>query len=156
MRFEGLADSKDPDTLAVSRRARHLARLLIRDMRGQLQASVARSDDQRLRASAERFIGDIGRLEAQLYQVRNQSPKDKIAFPIRLNDRLTGLRSRLERGDAAPTAAYRDVFEELSTELDGHMLELQGLISDDLSRLNAELTRAGLPRVVARDLLVTD
>lgn len=27
MRFEGLADSKDPDTLAVSRRARHLARM---------------------------------------------------------------------------------------------------------------------------------
>ena len=27
MRFEGLADSKDPDTLAVSRHARHLARM---------------------------------------------------------------------------------------------------------------------------------
>jgi len=27
MRFEGLADSKDPDTLAVSRRARHLTRM---------------------------------------------------------------------------------------------------------------------------------
>ncbi len=150
MQFELALEIRDAESRANG------SVLLIRDMRGQLQASVARSDDQRLRASAERFIGDIGRLEAQLYQVRNQSPKDKIAFPIRLNDRLTGLRSRLERGDAAPTAAYRDVFEELSTELDGHMLELQGLISDDLSRLNAELTRAGLPRVVARDLLVTD
>lgn len=126
--------------------------LLIRDLRGQLQASVARSDDQQLRASVERYVGEITQLEAQLYQVRNQSPKDKIAFPIRLNDRLTGLRSRLERGDAAPTAAYRGVFEELSAELDGYMRELHGLISEDLTRLNAELTRAGLPRVVVREL----
>ena len=130
--------------------------LMIRDMRGQLQASIARSDDQQLKASAERFMGDISQLEAQLYQVRNQSPKDKIAFPIRLNDRLTGLRSRLERGDAAPTPAYRGVFEELSAELDGYMRALQDLISEDLDRLNAELTKAGLPSVVVRDLLIAE
>ena len=125
--------------------------LLIRDLRGQIQASVARNEDQQLKASAERFVDDIGRVEAQLYQVRNQSPKDKIAFPIRLNDRLTGLRSRLERGDAAPTAAYRDVFEELAAELDGHMWVLHDLISEDLTRLNDEFTRAGLPQMVVRD-----
>jgi len=125
--------------------------LLIRDLKGQIQASVARSEDQQLKASAERFVDDIGRVEAQLYQVRNQSPKDKIAFPIRLNDRLTGLRSRLERGDAAPTAAYRDVFEELAAELDGHMRVLHDLISEDLTRLNDEFTRAGLPQMVVRD-----
>ena len=126
--------------------------LLIRDLKGQIQASVARSEDQQLKASAERFVDDIGRVEAQLYQVRNQSPKDKIAFPIRLNDRLTGLRSRLERGDAAPTAAYRDVFEELAAELDGHMRVLHDLISEDLTRLNDEFTRAGLPKMVVRDV----
>ena len=125
--------------------------LLIRDLRGQIQASVARNEDRQLKASAERFVDDIGRVEAQLYQVRNQSPKDKIAFPIRLNDRLTGLRSRLERGDAAPTAAYRDVFEELAAELDGHMRVLHDLISEDLTRLNDEFTRAGLPQMVVRD-----
>jgi photosystem II stability/assembly factor-like uncharacterized protein len=125
--------------------------LLIRDLRGQIQASVARSEDQQLKASAERFVDDIGRVETQLYQVRNQSPKDKIAFPIRLNDRLTGLRSRLERGDAAPTAAYRDVFEELAAELDGHMRVLHDLISEDLTHLNDEFTRAGLPKMVVRD-----
>ena len=130
--------------------------LLIRDMRGQLQASIARSDDEELKASAERFMADISELEAQLYQVKNQSPKDKIAFPIRLNDRLTGLRSRLERGDAVPTPAYRGVFEELSAELDGYMRALQDLISEDLDRLNTELTKAGLPPVVVRDLLIAE
>jgi hypothetical protein len=128
--------------------------LLIRDLRSQLEATLSDSDDTGLRESADRFTGDISRLEAELYQVLNQSPKDKIAFPIRLNDRLTGLRNRLERGDAAPTEAYRGVFEELSSELDGHMSVLQRLITDDLRQLNRELSRAGLPQIVVKDMLL--
>ena len=128
--------------------------LLIRDLRSQLEATLSDSDDTGLRESADRFTGDISRLEAELYQVLNQSPKDKIAFPIRLNDRLTGLRNRLERGDAAPTEAYRGVFEELSSELDGHMSVLQRLITDDLRQLNRELSRAGLPQIVVTDMLI--
>ena len=130
--------------------------LLIRDVRTQAQASVMQSNDQQLRELAEQFTGDISELETELYQVRNQSPKDKIAFPIRLNDRLTGLRNRLERGDAAPTAAYRRVYAELSAELAETMQALEVLFTEDLSRLNTELNRAGLPRVVIRDRLITE
>ena len=130
--------------------------LLARDLRGQLEASIAGTDDRSLRESAGRFADDISALEAELYQVRNQSPKDKIAFPIKLNDRLTGLRSRLERGDAAPTDAYRSVFEELSDELDGHMRTLELLLTEELSRLNRELAEAGLPQVVVRDALIAE
>ena len=130
--------------------------LLIRDIRTQVQASVMQSSDQQLRELAEQFTGDISELETELYQVRNQSPKDKIAFPIRLNDRLTGLRNRLERGDAAPTAAYRRVYTELSAELDETMQALEVLFTEDLSRLNTELNRAGLPRVIIRDRLITE
>ena len=130
--------------------------LMVRDLRTQLEVSIADSDNAELNASAARFTDDISSLEADLYQVINQSPKDKIAFPIRLNDRLTGLRNRLERGDAAPTAAYRSVFEELSGELDGHMRVLEDLLTEDLARLNRELAAAGLPRLVVRDLLITE
>ena len=130
--------------------------LLIRDVRTQVQASVMQSNDQELRELAEQFTDDISELETELYQVRNQSPKDKIAFPIRLNDRLTGLRNRLERGDAAPTAAYRRVYAELSAELAETMQALEVLFTEDLSRLNTELNRAGLPRVVIRDRLITE
>ena len=130
--------------------------LLVRDLRGQLEASIARTDDVSLRESAGRFADDISALEAELYQVRNQSPKDKIAFPIKLNDRLTGLRNRLERGDAAPTDAYRRVFEELSDELDGHMRTLELLLTEDLPRLNRELAEAGLPQVVLRGALIAE
>jgi hypothetical protein len=53
-------------------------------------------------------------------------------------------------------AAYRRVFEELSAELEGYMRALQHLTSEDLTRVNAELARAGLPQVVVGDLLIAE
>ena len=79
-----------------------------------------------------------------------RSPKDKIAFPIKLNDRLTGLHSHLERGDGTPIDAYRAVVNELSAELDEHLRTLDRMLSDDLPRLNRRLAASGLPQVVVR------
>jgi hypothetical protein len=122
--------------------------LTIRDLTAQVDASIRGSGNSRLRSSGRSFTERIAAIKRELYQVRNQSPKDKIAFPIKLNDRLTGLRSRLERGDAAPTEAYRRVFEELSTELALQLKLFDEVIRQDLQRLNKELGDAGLPTIV--------
>jgi hypothetical protein len=109
--------------------------LRIREVRARLEEDLVGSDDEQRNARAARFLADIGAIEAELYQVRNQSPKDKIAFPIKLNDRLTGLRSHLERGDGPPTGPYLAVFEELSEELGRHLRELDRLIEEELPGL---------------------
>ena len=113
----------------------------------QIDAILARSVDAGIRDAASGFAAGIEAVAGELYQLRNQSPKDKIAFPIKLNDRLTGLRSHLERGDGTPIGAYQAVFDELSAELDVHLRTLQRMLSDDLPRLNRRLVEAGLPRV---------
>jgi photosystem II stability/assembly factor-like uncharacterized protein len=124
--------------------------LLIRDLKEQVEASIGGTEDSGLHRAAQAFIDQIGVVEGELYQVRNQSPKDKIAFPIKLNDRLTGLRSRLERGDAAPTEAYRRVFEELSAQLAVQLRLLEQALDEELPHLNEQLADAGLPTVVIR------
>jgi len=126
--------------------------LLIRDLTAQIEVSVRGSEDAGLRAAARSFTDRIAAVEGELYQVRNQSPKDKIAFPIKLNDRLTGLRSRLERGDAAPTEAYRRVFAELSAQLAVPLRLLDQVLGQELPRLNQQLADAGLPTVVVREV----
>jgi hypothetical protein len=85
------------------------------------------------------------------YQVKNQSPKDKIAFPIKLNDRLTGLRSNLEWGDGAPPAAYERVFRELSAELDTQLARLRILRERVLAALNKRLVAGALLPVQGRN-----
>ena len=121
--------------------------ILVRDLLSQIDAIVSRADDVGLRDEVSGFAAGIEAVAGELYQLRNQSPKDKIAFPIKLNDRLTGLRSHLERGDGTPISAYRAVFNELSAELDTRMGILRRLLSDDLPRLNQRLEAAGLTRL---------
>jgi photosystem II stability/assembly factor-like uncharacterized protein len=144
------------DAIRISESRANGAVILIRDLREQLETSLAGSNNQELRSAASSFAADVSAVEAELYQVRNQSPKDKIAFPIKLNDRLTGLRSHLERGDGAPADAYRAVFEELSSELDAHLAVLERLLSERLPQLNRDLAGAGLPRAVVRGPLISD
>ena len=95
-------------------------------------------------------------MEAELYQVRNQGPTDKIAFPIKLNDTLTGLRSHLERGDGTPARVYAAVFEELSVELDTHLSELNRLLAEELPVLNRRLAAAGLTQITVRRQPIVD
>ncbi|MEM1410334.1 MAG: glycosyl hydrolase, partial [Pseudomonadota bacterium] len=64
------------------------------------------------------FLNAISAVESQLYQVKNESPKDKIALPIQLNDRLAGLMHMLSDGDGPPTEAQRIVLARLEGELD--------------------------------------
>ena len=69
-------------------------------------------------------------VEAELYQINNQSAKDKIAFPIKLNDRLAGLLWNIQRADGRPNRAHYEVFRELSNELDGHLAALDALLEE--------------------------
>lgn len=117
-------------TLADLRAQNDLA-LRIRDAITQANSAVIRIRSIRNSGAGTALLDSIGSVESELYQVRNQSPKDKIAFPIRLNNRLSGLLGNVERGDAAPSPAYYKVFRELSTEL-----EVQ------LRRLNAALAKS--------------
>ncbi len=70
------------------------------------------------------LLDRLSSIEASLYQVKNQSSKDKIAFPIKLNDRLAGLLTLVQAGDAAPTASQRAVARELMAELNAQLARL--------------------------------
>ncbi len=121
--------------------------ILARDLLARIDVIATETDDADLKGRMSGFAAGIEAVAGELYQLRNQSPKDKIAFPIKLNDRLTGLRSHLERGDGTPVDAYQAVFNELSAELDEHLRTLERLLGDDLPHLNRRLEEAGLPQI---------
>ncbi len=122
--------------------------IMIRDMRDQIEERITSFNDRKFTKKATSFVKKISDIEKELYQVRNQSPKDKIAFPIKLNDRLTGLRSHLERGDGPPTEAYYSVYDELSKELNRHLRSFNNFLKSDLKELNNLLTSEGLNSIV--------
>ena len=107
----------------------------IRELRRGIEARMESTPNEAARAAADAVLRDLAAVEGELYQVRNRSPKDKIAFPIKLNDRLTGLRTILEGGDERPTAAHYRVFDELSRQLDAQLRRLERIVREDLPRL---------------------
>ncbi|MEM0953078.1 MAG: glycosyl hydrolase [Pseudomonadota bacterium] len=84
----------------------------IRKLRQQLKKQGGEPSTQ-----TKAFLDELLAVEKQLYQVKNESPKDKIAYPIQLNDRLGILYSNLVFGTGKPTEPQRQVFKLLQEEL---------------------------------------
>ena len=162
-RLAGVSDADLQEQFALAIRVRdattaaNQAVIDIRELRNQLSERARRSaalNDRELSVLVAYVSNALGSVESELYQVKNQSPKDKIAFPIKLNDRLAGLRSNLERGDGAPPASYSRVFDELSAELAVQLTRFRTLVDRNLAELNTRLAAAGLPAVEVRRIVL--
>ena len=81
----------------------------------------------------------LNNVEEEIYQVRNQSNQDPLNFPIKLNNRIAALARTVETGDARPTNASYQVFNELSTELDLQLAKLKNIRDKDLAEFNKTL-----------------
>jgi hypothetical protein len=68
-------------------------------------------------AAAEAFETKLSRIEEELYQVRNRSPRDTLNYPIKLNNQLAFLLEVVESGDYRPTDQTAEVLRELSAKL---------------------------------------
>jgi hypothetical protein len=121
--------------------------VVYRKIKSELENRLKRSSDKKLHKEAPVFLENLSEIVKEIYQLKNQSPKDKIAYPIKLNDRLTGLRSHLETGDMKPTKGYYDVFEELSSELEIYRDAFSSLLSKKLPGINESLVRLNLERI---------
>jgi len=122
-------------------------RIQIREREAAAAREPASDASRRVRQDIARLDSAITTVESALYQVKNRSPKDKIAFPIRVNDRLTALRSQVDDSYARPTAAQQKVFRELAAEVDRSLATLETVYREELARVNESLRRAKLPEV---------
>jgi hypothetical protein len=119
----------------------------IRSLKQQITERVERAKEPRAGQVAAALMDSLSAVERELYQVRNQSPKDKIAFPIKLNNRLSGLLGIVERGDAPPTEGQYRVFRELSEALALQLARLDRVVREDLVRFNELLAEHRLDPV---------
>ncbi|MCB0840352.1 MAG: glycosyl hydrolase, partial [Bacteroidetes bacterium] len=117
----------------------------IRQLREKVEKAIEKTDNESVHNSAKALLKEMAEVELNLYQVQNRSNQDPLNFPIKLNNRLASLRRSVETGDARPTNGAYKVFEELSAELDTHLLTLKNLKSKQLNSLNQLLKNNGLP-----------
>ncbi|MEO0400051.1 MAG: glycosyl hydrolase [Pseudomonadota bacterium] len=117
--------------------------LEIRTLKRRIEESASGADPSVL-TEASSLIDALTTIEGELYQIKNSSPKDKIAYSVKLNDRLAGLLGFLTLSNAKPTASQYQVYDALSLELNELLAQLTSLKSGALSSFDRLLTENGL------------
>jgi len=124
--------------------------IAIRRVKSELQDRYESSSDAALHKTGDKLLADASAVEADIYQVKNQSGQDPLNFPIKVNNRLAVLLSMAERGDGRPTNHMPEIFDILKTELKGYTDRLDAIWRTDLVDVNAQLSRLALDPVSAR------
>jgi photosystem II stability/assembly factor-like uncharacterized protein len=133
----------------LSRTHREVTR--IRELKSQLAALKPRFEDSGAGTAGADLLAQMTALEEKvtaieqvLYQTDNESKQDPLNFPIRLNDKLTGVMSLVASGDAPPTSQAIAVKAELSAAIVAQLNALQEVWDETLPDLNNDIRMLGV------------
>ena len=83
-------------------------------------------------------------LENELVQTKNETPSDRLRFPVMLRDRIEGLISVVAVAEAAPPQQAYEVFQHLKGLLAEKTSSMQQLLSVDLVTLKELAQKANI------------
>ncbi|HEU4989151.1 MAG TPA: glycosyl hydrolase [Gemmatimonadaceae bacterium] len=119
----------------------------VRNVKSQVQDRLKKSDDATLKQLGERLDDHAGAIEANIYQVKNQSGQDPLNFPIKINNRIATLLSSVNQGDGRPIGNAEPIFTYLTGKLKVQTDALAKVWATDLAAFNAQAKKLGLPPV---------
>lgn len=115
----------------------------IREVRKQLMSFKDRVSDREnmkdLISEVEKINEQMTEVEEALYQTKNRSRQDPLNFPIRLNDKLSGLNRVNSLGEWKPTDQSMAVKEELVQQIDEQLDKWQEIKTDEIPELNQSI-----------------
>jgi hypothetical protein len=86
-------------------------------------------------------------IEETLYQTKNKSSQDPLNYPIRLNDKLSGVGDSASTGAYPPTAQQLAVRDELVVKIDAELAKLKAIWDTDLPALNKMVKESSEPAI---------
>jgi hypothetical protein len=89
-----------------------------------------------------RQLNDI---EESLYQNKSKSSQDVLNYPIRLNDKLSGLFDAANSGNMAPSKQSKEVYTDLAAQVDTELGKLSRLKNNEVQQLNQLIREKSLP-----------
>jgi len=122
----------------------------IRSVKTQVADRLGKSPDDKLKAAGDTLVKNLSAIEEEIYQVRNQSGQDPLNYPIKTNNRLASLLSRVNNGDGRPIGNAPVLFKDLAAELKAETDKLNQILGRDLASLNAQLRRLGMATIVEK------
>lgn len=127
--------------------------LRIRTVRTQLQDLNTRLDStaKPIRKLSDSLIRGLTAIEEALYQTRSKSSQDMLNYPIRLNDKLSGIYGFAAGGYAVPSHQAHEVFASLSAQADVQLDKLKAIIDTAIPALNKLAYQQQVPVISVKE-----
>ena len=123
----------------------------IRDTMSQIdQAGKDSKSDAALVAAGQGLKAKYLDVEGEINQYRSVAGEDPLNYPIKLNDKLAGVISVVQSGEMPPSQQAREVYAELSKQLDVQLNRLKSLEAHDLVAYNKLLEAHGIKVIVPK------
>ena len=113
-------------------------------LKRQVGAWAARSDDEALKAAAAAITSEV---EERLPELINVGFTESQLYPSGLHEKFNALFESVDSADYAPPQQAREVFAQLSDELDGQLNYARTDLGETVSDFNARIRELGLEAV---------
>ena len=120
----------------------------IRDLRTQLNGFVSKQGKdcpKEVTNMADTINKYLTRIEETLYQTKSKSGQDVLNFPIRINDKLSGVFDAANSGNMAPSKQVKEVYATLSAQCDEQLTKLKKITDEDIVKFNQLIREKSLP-----------
>jgi hypothetical protein len=98
-----------------------------------------------VKLQADTIQKQITLVEETLHQTKAKSEQDVLNFPIRLDDKISGLYDFASSGNAAPARQVKETYAELSAQVDAALNKLKTIMDVDVVKLNEMIRQKALP-----------
>jgi photosystem II stability/assembly factor-like uncharacterized protein len=120
----------------------------IRALRTQINEFVARQGKdcpKEIKDMATSITKELTAIEETLYQTKSKSGQDPLNFPIRINDKLSGVFDVANSGINPPSKQSKEVYTDLSKQADEQLNKLKKIVTEDVPKFNQLIREKSLP-----------
>ncbi len=120
----------------------------IRDVRKQINDFAEKQGKdipKDIKLQADTINKQMTIIEEALHQTKAKSGQDVLNFPIRLDDKISGLYDFAVSGNAAPAKQVKEAYTELAAQADIQLSKLKKIMEDEVVKLNGMIREKLLP-----------
>lgn len=120
----------------------------IRALRTQINSFIdlqGKEAPKEVKTMADSINKQLTAIEETLYQTKAKSGQDVLNYPIRLNDKLSGVFDVANSGNFAPSRQSKEVYADIAAQIDAQLNKLKAITQKDIPAFNELIRQKSLP-----------
>jgi hypothetical protein len=117
----------------------------IKEIRTQVQALQKKTKDSVFQKQSKDVLTSLTSIEEALHQTKAKSGQDVLNFPIRLDDKMSGVFESAAAGYVAPTKQVKETYTELKGQVDEQLKKYEALKKEGVKALNEVVHKLMIP-----------